>query len=441
MRRPTVRFQLTAVGLACVALLSACGGGGGGKGGSGSGGAVQSISFPFPGGPMVAVPPAVATTKLRATASSGGPITYTSNTPDICSVNGDTLSLLKAGECSVTATQPGFEDYAPASQRQLFVIPKNPQVMVKFPNPGWQPLGGAPVQLSATLDSGLPLTFTSKTPAVCSVNGTTMTPLGNGLCTVTATQAGTDIFAAVAVDKSIPIGSEKPAALNFLTGYKDNATTNEGLIGHPGNPWWCQNCDPKVSSDGSAFTFTANFGAPPKPGDWDYNSAVFTLFGFGLDDSDLYSQGGWYRGGVKAASFMVPSAKQKGLQIEIQGGMHFKLAQNAEWYGSTNNRFKVELFLAHFNPNKADADGNVCNVVLKATVQPTAASANYSIGLKDQFAISETCGLTGLELWNELQTYPVVGIKFSAEKPNADVINASSQYRTEFTLTGPVYFQ
>ncbi|MRV72600.1 hypothetical protein GJ700_12870 [Duganella sp. FT92W] len=435
-----MRIQLSAVGLACVTLLAACGGGGGG--GGKEGGAVQSVSFPFPGGGKVALAgQPTTTTKLKATASSGGPITYTSNTPDVCSISGDMVSLLKAGECSITATQPGYDGYASASQRQLFVIPKNPQLITKFPNPGWQPVGAPPVALSATFDTGLPVTFESKTPAVCTVSGTTMTPLANGLCTVVASQAGNDIYAATTVEKSIPIGTEKPAKLNFVTGYKDSGTTNEGFIGHPGNQWWCQDCDPQVSSDGKTFTFAANWGAPPKPGDWDYNSALFTLFGPGLVDGDLASPGGWYRGSLKSSSFATASPNPRGILIDLQDALHFNLAQNAEWYGSTNNKFNVELFLPLFNPAQKDSDGNACGMTLKATVQPTAAAADYSINLRKEFAIGESCGLSGFDVDTLLQLAPIVGMKFSAVKPNGDKINASGQYRTEYKLTGPIYFQ
>lgn len=440
MIKETMRFQLSAVGLACIALLAGCGGGGGG--GGGSGGAVQTIAFDFPGGAKVGVPPTVATTQLSATASSGGPITFTSNTPTVCTVSGSTLSLLIAGECSVTATQAGYQGYAAASQSQLFVIPKQPQLFVKFPNPGWQPVGGTPVQLSASINSGLPLTFTSKTPAVCSVSGTTMTALANGLCTVTASQAGNDIYAAQSMDRSMPIGTEKPAVLNFLTGYKDGGTTNEGLIGHQGNQYWCKDCNPQVSSDGSTLTYDVSWGAPPKPADWDYNAAAFLLFGPGLVETDLYSNSNWYRAGVKVAAFVTPGTAPKGVQIGVQSALHFKLAQNPEWFGSTNNKFNVELLLAHFNTDQKDADGNVCNVTVKATVQPAAAAAtDYSIGLRDQFAIGEACGISGLDPLDELQFVSVIGIKFSAVKPNSDTANASSKYQNQFTLTGPIYFQ
>src|SRR5262249_8463181 len=158
--------QISAITLASAALLTACGGGG-------SGGAVQTIAFSFAGGAQVAVPPEVATTTLQATASSGGPVSYTSNTPDVCTVSGETPSLLKAGEGSVTATQAGFQGYAAASQRQLFVIPKRPHTVI-FRNPGAQPLDSQTVALAATSSLGRPVSFTSSTPAVCTVSGSAL---------------------------------------------------------------------------------------------------------------------------------------------------------------------------------------------------------------------------------------------------------------------------
>ena len=49
-----MRFQFTAIALACATLLGGCGGGGGDKGADG--GLAQSISFPFPGGATVGAP-------------------------------------------------------------------------------------------------------------------------------------------------------------------------------------------------------------------------------------------------------------------------------------------------------------------------------------------------------------------------------------------------
>jgi hypothetical protein len=62
------------------------------------------------------------TVALSATASSGGALFYTTSTPDSCSITGSTLNLLKSGNCSVTATQPGSSTLAPISATATVMI-------------------------------------------------------------------------------------------------------------------------------------------------------------------------------------------------------------------------------------------------------------------------------------------------------------------------------
>jgi len=58
-----------------------------------------------------------------------------------------------------------------------------------------QPFGSAPFIVSATASSGLPVSFASTTPSVCTVSGSTVTLLATGTCTIQATQAGNANFA------------------------------------------------------------------------------------------------------------------------------------------------------------------------------------------------------------------------------------------------------
>jgi hypothetical protein len=417
----TTNFKPRAVALACAAVLAGCGGGGGGSDGT----KVQAVEFNYPGGMTVAVPPTVATTRLVATASGGGAVTFSSNTPDTCSVSGDVLSLLKAGECSVTASQAGGNGYAAASSRQLFVIPKIKSQLV-FRNPGWQPLDKTAVQLAAISDKGFPISYTSKTTDVCTISGTTLTKVTNGMCTVTATATGDDYYATMTVDRNIPIGTATASVLTFLTGYKDAQHSNEGLIGRPGNQYWCpDSCYQKASSDGKSYTYSVTFGAQPKPSDWDYYYAPqFFLFAPGLTESNLDPDSGYPVGDFRPGAM--------GLRIDAQAALKFNLAENNEWFTSANNKFNVELGISHFTTR----DGKACHVMLKATVQPTAVAADYSVSLKDKFTVSESCGLSGLDVWYELQDYSIAEIRFSAV-----AANDTSGYKTEFTLTGPIVFQ
>ncbi len=52
---------------------------------------------------------------LSASASSGLPVSFTSNTPGVCTVSGNTVTLIAIGTCSITATQDGNATINPAT--------------------------------------------------------------------------------------------------------------------------------------------------------------------------------------------------------------------------------------------------------------------------------------------------------------------------------------
>ena len=157
--------------------------------------AMQSISFTDPGAQTLGTAPA----PLVASATSGLPVSLTSSTPAVCTVSGSTLTLASAGTCTVTASQAGNASYLPAT-----AVPRSFNVAqatqsISFAGPGDQTLNsGPPVlpTLSASASSGLPVTFASTTPAVCTVSGTALTLVSAGTCTLTANQAGNTTFAA-----------------------------------------------------------------------------------------------------------------------------------------------------------------------------------------------------------------------------------------------------
>lgn len=63
------------------------------------------------------------------------------------------------------------------------------ELIINFGNPGTQTVG-APLTLSATSNSGFPVSFASTTPGVCTVSGTTATFVAAGTCTIDASVAG-----------------------------------------------------------------------------------------------------------------------------------------------------------------------------------------------------------------------------------------------------------
>ena len=55
-------------------------------------------------------------------------------------------------------------------------------------------LDSRPLTLSATASSGLPVTFTSRTPVVCTVSGVLLSMLSAGTCIIAADQAGNGVY-------------------------------------------------------------------------------------------------------------------------------------------------------------------------------------------------------------------------------------------------------
>jgi len=123
-------------------------------------------------------------------------VTFSTTTPTVCIAggnNGASISLLKAGKCTVVASQAGNATYNPASAvSQSFTVTMASQ-NITFGELANKKIAQSPFTVSANASSGLVVTFTTTTPAVCTAggaNGATITLLKAGKCTVVASQAG-----------------------------------------------------------------------------------------------------------------------------------------------------------------------------------------------------------------------------------------------------------
>ena len=159
--------------------------------------AAQTITFTPPDGTALGRP-----VTLSASATSGLDVSYRTDTPAVCTVSGVTATPATAGTCTITASQPGNDNYAPAQgisrsfpvHRGNVVVRKTPQA-IAFAQPSPAAVG-RPVLLAASATSGLVVSFRSDTPSVCTVSGPTVTAIAAGTCAITASQVGDDRFAA-----------------------------------------------------------------------------------------------------------------------------------------------------------------------------------------------------------------------------------------------------
>ena len=131
---------------------------------------------------------------LAATGGASGlPITFmiTGGTGTATLADGSTtLRLMGVGTVEVTATQAGTAIYAVVTKIQTITVKKTQDIMFTSDDAGFV---GTDIELMATASSGLDVTFAvteGNAFAILGVNGTTLSLIGAGTVTITATQAG-----------------------------------------------------------------------------------------------------------------------------------------------------------------------------------------------------------------------------------------------------------
>jgi hypothetical protein len=145
------------------------------------------------------------------------PITYSSATTDVCSVTpAGSVHLIKAGTCTLTATEAAIGQFDAASATRSFLALLAPQT-ITFPTLNDRNFDPLAFNAQATATSGLTVTVTSSTTSVCtaSLDGL-VTLFSPGVCTLIASQPGTaDYYAAAAsVSRTFTV-SKAPQVINL----------------------------------------------------------------------------------------------------------------------------------------------------------------------------------------------------------------------------------
>ena len=176
------------------------------------------------------------TSNISATSTSELSLSFSSTTASICSVSGSTVTSITAGTCIITATQAGNANYnAATATTQNITIGKGTQTLTFGAAPAITV--GSAGTVSATADSVLAASFSSSTTDVCTVNGSNVTGITAGICTIVATQAGNANYnAATAVTQNFIIGKVSQAltfgtapAITVGSTGTVSATANSGL--------------------------------------------------------------------------------------------------------------------------------------------------------------------------------------------------------------------
>lgn len=156
---------------------------------------------------------------LTANTDSTLPVSFTAS--GACSALDNATHILSAGSCTIIAHQTGNENYLPAQDVKITVAVGKQSQTLSFTGPGDQSLGKPIVPLSASVSSGLPVSFSAVDPTLCKTSGTLVNLLNTGPCSITASQPGNENYLAASEVKltfniaSIPAAPKQDQAITF----------------------------------------------------------------------------------------------------------------------------------------------------------------------------------------------------------------------------------
>ena len=182
-----------------------------------------------------------------ATVNSGLPLTYTSSNEDILAVEGTILKALKAGEVTLTVEQAGNDEWNPISAtKTIKVTEKTIQYIHWIDNLTRLVVGGEPVQLTATAQILLNaetdetqdapertalITYQSANDNVVTINGTTLTIVGEGETTVTANLPGDDTYEATSISMPVRVRVPSTTCDSYVLEATDEFSIEYSLFG------------------------------------------------------------------------------------------------------------------------------------------------------------------------------------------------------------------
>ena len=227
---------------------------------------------------------------LNASSSEGLTVYYESSNTNVATVSGHTLTIVGAGEATITAKQDGDKAHLAATPvSKTITIAKLDQTITWEQEFAADLTIGNTIELNATATSGEAVVFASSNEAVATIADNVLTVTGVGETTITASQAGNNNYnAATEVTKTLSIGkldqtitwNQDIANLQIGESVTLDATASSGL-----EIVYTSNNDSVASIDGTTLTVNSEGSVvitATQAGDETYKSASLErTFSFG----------------------------------------------------------------------------------------------------------------------------------------------------------------
>jgi uncharacterized repeat protein (TIGR03803 family) len=142
---------------------------------------------------------------ISALSTSALPVTFTADDSGIVEITGNSVTILKAGTATVTASQPGDGNYSAADNVQFIIKVDKVAQTIAFDEIGIHKFGEAPFDLVATASSTFTVSFSSSNTNVATIAGNTVTIKSMGTSTITATQPGNSFYAPASATRDLVV--------------------------------------------------------------------------------------------------------------------------------------------------------------------------------------------------------------------------------------------
>ncbi len=350
---------------------------------------------------------------LTATASSGLPVSFVSSDTAVATISGSTLTIIGAGNATITAKQAGDSNFAaaPDQARALSVAKKvitptlagltatfdgSPKLVTATTNPAGLTVAitydGAPTpptnvgsyavlatiidtnhagsatgtlqiakadqtitfaaltpvtfndpnfSLTASSTSGMAVAFTSSNPAVASISGTTVSIVGAGNATITASQVGSANYNAA------------PPVDRVLTVNRAAATVTLGSLAatYDGTP---KSATAITSPTGRVVTFTYDGNVPPP-----INAGTYAVVGTIVDPNFT---------GTASGSLVIAKAPQ----TITFGALDSRAFNDPDFPLTGVSTSGLPLVYTSSDPTVASVTGNIVDLIKTGTTTITA---------------------------------------------------------------------
>ena len=145
-------------------------------------------------------------------------------TPTVCIAAGFYVQIVGGGTCTLTYQSEATTSFLASDLYTVsFEVSRDPQTITFSPTNNVN-LSSRSVVLSASATSGAGILFSTSTPTICSISGSTLNLLRSGNCALTATQGGTATFAPVSATANIVIEGSPVVTRKTITCVKGKST-------------------------------------------------------------------------------------------------------------------------------------------------------------------------------------------------------------------------